>query len=111
MPSIHAQVDHGLSPLEARSRMARLASSLQQLFPTQVRNVASQWDGNVLSLDFDTYGFRVAWEITVGEKLVDIRGVIPVSARMFEQKIEQTIVRRIEAVLEEADQCGHRAAA
>jgi hypothetical protein len=100
MPEIRSQVPHQLAAAEAKRRIMDLIDNLETRFPSQVRNSDRRWNGEVCDLEFDTYGFHVRWSVVVQDSQINMVGEIPISARMLEHKIEQTMVSRIEQVLE-----------
>lgn len=103
MPEITTQVTHGLAASVAKQRIMDLIDNLERKFPSQIRNPDHRWNGKVCDVEFDTYGFHVHWKVEVQDDIVQMRCEIPISARMLEHKIEQTMVSRVEQVLEDVD--------
>ena len=99
MPHIRAQIIHQLSMGEVEERLDQWIESLESRNPTQVRNVRHEWKDEQLHFAFHAYGFEVSWTATVFCRHVDLLGEIPVAARMFEDKMERTMVSRIEEAL------------
>jgi Putative polyhydroxyalkanoic acid system protein (PHA_gran_rgn) len=101
MLEISTLVSHALGRKAALDRIHQMVDFLTERFPQQVHQVASQWNDNRLSIRFAAYGYLVHWEVIVREGDVCLKGEIPDSARAFRSKIEQTIVDRLETVLEQ----------
>ncbi len=99
MPQIRAQVMHELSMGDVEQRLDQWIESLESRYPTQVRNVRHEWKDEQLHFAFHAYGFEVSWIATVFARHVDLIGEIPIAARMFEDKMERTLVSRIEEAL------------
>ncbi len=99
MVEINTVVPHNLGRLDALERLHQMVDSLGERFPQQVHQVRSSWHGNKLSIRFAAYGYLVQWEAVVMEEQVALLGQIPDTAKVFKGKIEQTIVSRLESVL------------
>lgn len=99
MVEINTIVPHNLGRVDALARMHQMVDSLGQRFPQQVHQVRSSWHDNTLNIRFAAYGYMVQWEAVVMEEQISLLGKIPDTAKVFKAKIEQTIVSRIETVL------------
>ncbi len=98
---IETSVSHFLGEEIAVNRLHKMVDSLEVRFRDQVHHVQSQWHGNELDISFDAYGFQIQCHATVLSDRVALMGRIPATAKMFRGKIEQAIVARVEAILQD----------
>lgn len=101
MFEIETNVSHYLGMDQAVNRLHQMVDSLEDRFREQVHHVKSLWHDNELDISFDAYGFQIQWHATVLADRVLLMGRIPETAKMFRGKIEQAIVARVEAILQE----------
>ena len=101
MMEIETSVAHQLGDAGALDCLHQMVDSLEDRYRDQVHCVQSQWNGNELDISFAAYGYHINWHTTVLTDRVALIGHIPSAARPFRGKIEQAIVARVEAVLEE----------
>ena len=99
MIDIESRVAHNLGQQAAVERMHQLVASLSQRFPQQVHQVQLHLRDQRIDVSFAAYGYQVSWDAEVLAEEVVLRGHIPDSAKPFRNKIEQSIVARVEAAL------------
>jgi len=99
MPAFKTEVPHNLPAEEAKQRVDSLMQSIDEKYPGMVSNLSSQWTGNLLSLAFTVYGFKIKSEVLVEEQQVAIDGNIPLTALPFKGKIQETITQRLNELL------------
>ncbi len=96
MPSLTMTLPHNLGAEEATERLKQFFQKLKERHQDKVSNLEEQWNGNVLSYAFSTFGFNIKGELTVEPNEVKINGSLPFAAMMFKGKIEQTVREELE---------------
>lgn len=91
MPKFNLEVPHSLSADEAKSRLERFVEMLHEQHRERVSDLTQQWNGNLLSFAFKTFGFKVAGMIESLDQKLAVTGDIPIAAMMFKGKIESEI--------------------
>ena len=91
MPSLSVGISHSLDQEEATERLKEHFTDAKERFGQQVTDLAEQWDGNVLSYGFTTFGFRIEGTVTSGESEVTVDARLPLVAVPFKATIEQQI--------------------
>jgi hypothetical protein len=102
MGLVQRNVTHRLGLSEARNRLRELALGLSNEYPDQVHQVEIHWDDNQLSVYFAAYGFQYHWDAKVFSDRIELLGRYPESANVYRNKIEKTVVGKVEDILAEA---------
>lgn len=102
MIEIESQVPHQLGRSNAVKRVREFVGSLPQRFPQQVHQVTMQIREDSVEVRFAAYGYIVEWKAEVRETCIVLHGLIPDSARKFQNKMLQTVVDRISEVVQPA---------
>jgi hypothetical protein len=93
------EVPHTLSADEAKSRLERMAESLQMRYGDQVKDVTQAWADNLLTFGFKTMGMRFDGNVGVEDNRVVVNGDIPFAMMMIKGKIESEIRQQLERLL------------
>ncbi len=101
MISIDSEIQHSLGQQAAIDRMQSLVASLSQRFPEQVHQVTMHLSDHQIDVGFAAYGYNIRWSAEVFDDVVQLHGEIPDSAAPFRNKMEATVVSRVEAGLRE----------
>ncbi len=96
MIHIESQIKHHLGQQAALERMHQLVASLSQRFPQQVHQIKLCFRDHKVDVNFAAYGYVVHWQAEIEEERVLLHGQIPDAARPFRNKIEQSILARVE---------------
>jgi hypothetical protein len=99
MPSLTISVPHSLGAEEAASRLKTFFEKIKERHQDKVSNLEEQWNGNVLSYAFSTYGFNIKGDLTVEPGEVKVVGALPFAAMMFKGMIEQSVRDELTKVL------------
>jgi hypothetical protein len=99
VPKINMEVPHSPTAEEAKSRLERLAESMQGRFGDQVKDLSHAWADNALAFGFKTLGMRFDGTVGIEENKVVIDGNLPIAAMMFRNKIETEIRQQLERIL------------
>jgi hypothetical protein len=91
MPSLSVGISHNLGQEAAIERLKEHFTDAKQRFGQQVTDLAEQWNGNVFSFGFTTYGFRIEGTVTSAESEVTVDARLPLVAVPFKNTIEQQI--------------------
>jgi hypothetical protein len=105
MGLVQRNVTHRLGLIEARNRLRELALGLSNEYPDQVHQVEIQWEDNQLSVYFAAYGFQYHWDAKVFSDRIELLGRYPESANVYRNKIEKTVVGKVEDILADAVAC------
>jgi hypothetical protein len=97
---IESQVAHQLGRIGAVKRVREFVGSLPQRFPQQVHQVTMQVHDDYVEVRFAAYGYMVQWKAEVKESCIVLHGLIPDSARKFQDKMMQTVVDRVSEALQ-----------
>ena len=64
-----------------------------------VSNIQQQWDGNVLSFAFHTYGMNIKGTFLVTDDEIIIESELPFMARPFEGRVRSAIEQQLDILL------------
>jgi hypothetical protein len=99
MPGFDITAPHALGQEPALERLKGFMAKIAERYPNQVSNLKEDWNGNVLSFSFTTYGFPIKGTASVEPEQVRLKGDLPLAAMMFKGKIEQSIRDEVAKVL------------
>jgi putative polyhydroxyalkanoate system protein len=99
VPKINMEIPHALKVEEAKSRLERMAESLESRYGGQVKDMSQSWVGNLLTFGFKTMGMRFDGNVGVEDNKVVVNGDLPFTAMMFKGKIESEIRQQLERIL------------
>ncbi len=99
MPSLTVSVPHSLDQQEATTRLKEQFDSAKGTFGDNVTDLVAEWNDNVLSFGFATFGIKVAGTATSGESEVVVDAKLPLAAMLFRGKIEQQIREELEKIV------------
>ena len=68
-----------------------------------VSNIQQQWDGNVLSFAFHTYGMNIKGTFLVTDDEIIIESKLPFMARPFEGRVRSAIEQQLDTFLSKGD--------
>jgi hypothetical protein len=88
---IEVDLPHSLGKDEARRRIANNVHKLREHIPGGAAHVESSWAGDALNLDIHALGQAVQAEITVQERLVRCRVMLPGMLALCAAPIEATL--------------------
>src|SRR5919107_386919 len=88
---IEVDLPHSLGKDEARRRIANNVHKLKEHIPGGAAQVSSNWAGDALNLDIQAMGQAVRAEITVQERLVRCRVMLPGMLALFAAPIEAAL--------------------
>ena len=91
MPGFNTEVPHGLGKEAALERLKGFLSQVKERYAKEISEVAGEWDENVLSYEFTTFGIKVDGKLTVEDDVVKMDGNLPFAAMMFKGKISNSI--------------------
>ena len=98
MPGFKAEVEHSLGQEEAIKRLKLFQDKVKE--SDEVKDVEGEWNDNVLTISFRTYGMNFSAKMTVEESKVAVDGQMPFAAIAFRGKIEQDIAGQLKKVLD-----------
>ncbi len=99
MPSFQTQVPHDLGTSEARSRVEALVTTLGEQYGDMISDLEGDWIQNRLRVSFRAMGFAIQSDVRVEEERVAVDGKIPMAALPFKGKIQNTIVEKLNELL------------
>lgn len=99
MIEINTSVQHCLGQEEALTRIQLMVANLTQTFPQQVHQVNLHMKDHRVDVSFAAYGYLVSWRAEVYDDQISLLGLIPETAKPFQNKMEQAVVSRLEATL------------
>ena len=88
---IEVDLPHSLGKEEARRRIANNVHKLKDHIPGGAAHVQSNWNGDALNLDINAMGQAVQAEITVQDRLVRCRVMLPGLLALFAAPIEAAL--------------------
>ena len=99
MPGFNVDVPHSLGKDAAKEKLHSFMDKVREKYQDQVSNLEENWEGDVLSFSFKTYGFTISGDLTVEEDSAKIEGKIPIAAAMFKGKIQQSVGDELKKIL------------
>lgn len=99
MPGFSTEVPHELGQEAAVEKLKGFLDQVQQRYPKEISEIEGDWNANVLSYAFTTFGIKVDGTLTVEEALVRMDGNLPFAAMMFKGKISQSIKVALEKAI------------
>jgi len=99
MPKISIRISHELGKEAALARLKNFMDKIQEDFKDKISEMSGQWDDNVLTFAFTTYGLKIKGRLVVEEQEVLFDGEIPFAAVMFKGQIEKGIREELEKTL------------
>ena len=91
MPGFSTEVPHSLGKDPCMERMKGFLGQVEERFKGQIGEIEGEWNDNVLTYKFVSYGIKIAGTMEVRESEVKMEGEIPFAAMMFKGKIVDSI--------------------
>ncbi|OHB78392.1 MAG: hypothetical protein A2V98_03300 [Planctomycetes bacterium RBG_16_64_12] len=99
MPSLTVAVPHALGRQEATGRLKEQFDHVKGRFGNEVSDLVQQWDGDLLSFGFKTFGIRIQGTVASGESEVKVTAELPYAAMLFRGAIEKQVRGELEKIL------------
>jgi hypothetical protein len=90
---------HTLTVDEAKQRIDGFLSQLQQQYAGKIKNPVKTWTGDTMRFRFVFQSFPIAGRIDVENRLVTLKGELPMLAMIFQEEIRQTIQKEMKKLL------------
>ena len=91
MPGFSTEVPHTLGKDQCLERLKGFLDQVEERFKGQISEIEGNWDDNVLTYRFVSYGIKIEGAMAVEEDRVKMDGEIPFAAMMFKGKIVDSI--------------------
>ena len=91
MPKLAMSVPHSLGQEAAVERLKDQFKSIKEEYADQISDLSEEWNGNLLSFGFTTYGVKIKGTVTVDPAEVAVAANLPIVAMMFKGPIEQQL--------------------
>ena len=99
MPKLSINVPHSLGQEKATERLKEQFSNFKGAYEEHVSDLEEQWDGDVLTFGFTTFGAKIKGTVTVEPSEVKINVSLPLMAAMFKGTIEKQTRDRLAKML------------
>ena len=99
MPAFNIDVPHSLGKDTAVEKLKSFLGNVEEKFKDQISSIDGEWNDNVLSFNFTTYGFTISGTMTVEEEIARMEGQLPFAAMAFRGTIEDSIRKEVEKTL------------
>ena len=90
MYNLNVEISHRLSRDEALQYIEPLLREVKNRMPS-IRDLEEQWKGHINEFRFAFTNIWVSGQISVGEKAVRIRGIVPLSAVKFKMDLTRVM--------------------
>ncbi|MHC4405536.1 MAG: polyhydroxyalkanoic acid system family protein [Planctomycetota bacterium] len=99
MPSLSVAVPHSLGQDQAIQRLKAELLTAKGDFGQHVTELTDEWNDNVLTFSFKSYGMGVQGTVTTGESEVRVDARLPLAAALFKGTIQGRIREEFERIL------------
>ena len=91
MARLNITITHQLPEKDAINRIKNLLPKLRKQFSDKISSIREEWEGNSAKFSFSIKGFSISGKLIINSSQVHLEGKLPLLAKPFKGKIENTI--------------------